>query len=129
MIRALFWNCRGIGNNPTITDLSHLVASHSPDLIFLAEPLIQFPFFQAIRLSFLGYDSFLSKPHHPCKSQSKFTCSLLDSSNQHLSISIMDSSTNQSSIMTGIYGSTNFRIRRDLWQYLISCSSTTLPRL
>jgi hypothetical protein len=41
-MKCIFWNIRGIGNLETQVHLFHLVKTHKPDFLFLAEPLITF---------------------------------------------------------------------------------------
>lgn len=111
---------------------------HNPDFVFLPKTKIQFSSFLDFGLNFFGFDSFLRNPLSSnsiiylwClyKIHSNFRCSLLDFSNQHLSILINVSTTNQSFILTTVHGSNDSRIRRDLWKHLSNFSSTSLPWL
>ena len=36
-MNALVWNCRGVGNSRTVRDLTALVQSYNPKLVFLSE--------------------------------------------------------------------------------------------
>jgi hypothetical protein len=36
-MNALAWNCRGVGNSRTVRDLTALMQSHNPKLVFLSE--------------------------------------------------------------------------------------------
>ena len=52
---------------------------------------------------------------------------LSDFSNQHISINFLDPSTSMAGLITGVYGSTDYRVRCTLWEYLVNTSSTSLP--
>lgn len=49
---------------------------------------------------------------------------MLDFSNQHISINILNPF---SSMVTGVYGSTDYRLRKNLCDYLTSTSTTVIP--
>lgn len=78
-----------------------------------------------------GFDSFLSNINNSLwclyKSSSNFNLSLIDQFDQHLTILSLDSSSSSSRLITGVYGSTDYRTRRLLWNYLTITSSTAIP--
>eukprot|EP00268_Persea_americana_P027012 TRINITY_DN26537_c0_g1_i2.p1 TRINITY_DN26537_c0_g1~~TRINITY_DN26537_c0_g1_i2.p1 ORF type:complete len:113 (+),score=19.26 TRINITY_DN26537_c0_g1_i2:194-532(+) len=82
MIKILYWNCRGIGNIPTKTMLHHLNSVNSPDLLFLAEPMVQFNSFISVGVQSSGFDCFLSNDNNSLwcfyKSSSNLSFSLRD---------------------------------------------------
>lgn len=135
MIKALYWNYRGIANSPTIRVLTNLVKTHSPCIIFISEPMTLFSLAHSFQLSNLGFDIFLSNALYPgnpnlwCffKSTHHLTISFSDSSSQHLTMLLTNPTSGPSTLITGVYGSTNHSQRRDLWKVLLDCSSTTLP--
>lgn len=125
----MFWNCRGISNSPTKCALRRLVSA-------LAEPKTSFVSLKAISLEKFGFDSLFSTPtldsgisHMWCfaKSSTVSNYSILNFSPQHISIKVVNSVNDETSLVTAVYGSTDYRVRRDLWNSLISSSSTTLP--
>ena len=109
--------------------LLHLISVHSPDLLFLSEPKASLDSSNPVLSS--GYISSFSNTNSSlwcfCKPSSTFCFSLLDHSSQHISINAVGSSPSSSSLITGVYGSTDYRVRRVLWDYLISTSSTINP--
>ena len=135
MIKALYWNCRGIANSPTIRVLANLVKTHSPNIIFISEPITLFSSSHSFQLRNLGFDIFFSNASHPSnpnlwcffKSNHHLTISLYDSSAQHLTMLLTNPTSGPSTLITGVYGSTNHSQRRDLWRVLIDTLSTTLP--
>ncbi|XXG69617.1 hypothetical protein AAC387_Pa06g2432 [Persea americana] len=60
MLKVLCWNCRGIANHPTQHALANMIHKHSPDLIFISEPMT--PFIPSISFNWnrLGFDTFHS---------------------------------------------------------------------
>ena len=55
-MKVLYWNCRGIGNRPTQNTLYNFCTTHKPDLLCLAEPLVDLPsitngFWKSLQLS------------------------------------------------------------------------------
>ena len=135
MIKALYWNCRGIANSPTIWVLANLVQVHSPDIIFISEPMTPFSSTHSLHMRNFGFDIFYSNAPHPAnpklwcfyKSTHHLTISLSDSSSQHLTMLLTNPTSGPSTLITGVYGSTNHSQRRGLWKVLIDSSSTTLP--
>lgn len=115
MIKALFWNCRGVGNYITQRTLFHAVLSHS-DLIFLAEPKTN-PTQLAPKQATGGFDIlFVNSPppsHHPtiwalAKTSSMLSFFLFNTSDQHLSILVSEAMVGVPCLLTGVYAS-NFQ--------------------
>ena len=135
MLKALYWNCRGIANLPTKRVLANLVRNHHPDLIFLSEPMIPFSSTHSHGLSIFGFDAFhsnlptLAAPNLWCfsKSSHHLATSVFNASSQHLTMLLFNSASGLSSLLTRVYGSTNPTHRKDLWQTLIDTSTTTHP--
>jgi len=44
-MKCFYWNIRGVGNLESQIHLFHMVKRHKPDMLFLAEPLIDFSSF------------------------------------------------------------------------------------
>ncbi|XXG49475.1 hypothetical protein AAC387_Pa02g3652 [Persea americana] len=131
MINIHFWNCWGIANSQTKVMLHHLLSSHKPDLIFLAEAKTSFnpsitSFFHPLGFtsSFTNQINSLWAIFNPNHFS---TLSLIDHSNQHISLKFVNPQSSSAGIVTGVYGSTDYRIRRDLWDYLTTSSQTSLP--
>ncbi|KAJ8644055.1 hypothetical protein MRB53_005803 [Persea americana] len=89
----------------------------------------------SLRLSSYGFDIFHSNVSHSgnpnlwciSKSSHHFTTSIFDSSSQHLTMLLSNPTLGSSTLITGVYGSDNPTLRRDLWKVLIDSSLTTLP--
>eukprot|EP00268_Persea_americana_P034026 TRINITY_DN33662_c0_g3_i1.p1 TRINITY_DN33662_c0_g3~~TRINITY_DN33662_c0_g3_i1.p1 ORF type:complete len:119 (-),score=12.50 TRINITY_DN33662_c0_g3_i1:553-909(-) len=118
MIKILFWNCKGIANTPTHMMLHHLIISHKLDLIFLAEPKTILNSSITINFHSLGFTSSFSNQinslwclHNP---NQNLSFSLIDHSNQHISIEFADLHSSSLGMVAGVYGSIDYRIRRDL---------------
>ena len=62
-----------------------------------------------------------------CNQSSNLSFTLLDLSSQHISISISASPSSPSSVNTGDYGSTDYRQKRNLWNYLTNSSFSSQP--
>lgn len=115
--------------------LANLVQVHSPDIIFISEPMTLFSSTHSLHLSHFGFDTFFSNasqignPNLWCfyKSTHQLTISLSDSSSQHLKLLLTNPATGPHTLITWVYGSTNHSKRKDLWTVLIDSSSTTLP--
>lgn len=115
MIKVLFWNCRGIGNIPTKTMLHQLLGSHTPDLIFLAESKIFLDSSISFGFQSLGFNTSFFNSNNSLWCFCKF------------SIEFADLLTSSSDLISGFYGSIDYRTRKILWHYLESISSTALP--
>lgn len=131
MVKILSWNCRGIGNTPTKSILAHFLRVHSPDILFLSEP--KAPLDSQNPSAFQSFGFNLSFSNHNsslwclCNSNSKYTFTLSDFSNQHISIYLVDPYSSIAGLVTSVYGFTDYRTRRALWEYLVNTSSTILP--
>ena len=124
MLKALYWNCRGIANAPTSRSLLFLVKSHSLDIIFFSEPKTSSSQSLSMKLESLGFFSFFSNtsqasapPSIWCftRSPSNASCSIVDHSPQHLTVSLNSPLNEPFAFITGIYASTSFIQRRLLW--------------
>ncbi|KAL4181119.1 hypothetical protein AMTRI_Chr12g235630 [Amborella trichopoda] len=114
-----------------------LVNLNSLDLIILSEPQTKFSSFQFLSLASAGFDSFFSIP----TSSSSPTCNLwalaksscpwlftqLNSSSQHISLSVVEKNGWRSCIVTAVYASTKLRHRRSLWKELQDQAGANLP--
>ncbi|XXG61032.1 hypothetical protein AAC387_Pa04g2791 [Persea americana] len=135
MIKVLYWNCRGIANNPTKRALANKVHKHSPDLILLSDPMSAFSSTQSLKICSFGFDTFhsdashLPRPHLWCisKPSHHLLATISDSSSQHLTMLLQNPILGLSTLITGVYGANNPTLRKDLWKQLIDTSSTTLP--
>lgn len=124
MLKVLYWNCRGIASRPTQRALANMILKHSPDLIFIS-----------LSWNKLGFDTFHSNGPSSAttnlwclsKSSHLLSTTVKDFSSQHLSLLLHNSTSGLTTIITGVYGSTNPSFGKDLWSILIDSSSTTLP--
>ncbi|XXG68937.1 hypothetical protein AAC387_Pa06g1919 [Persea americana] len=71
----------------------------------------------------------MATPNIWCISNSSnhLATSFLDASSQHLTILLSNPISGLSTLVTGVYGSTNPTQRKNLWQALSNASTTTLP--
>ena len=134
MLKVFYWNCRGIANCPTQRVLANMIIQHSPDLLFLYEPTTSF--FASISYSWyrLGFDTLHSNDSPFPSTTSNLRCfsksshplstTVIDSSSQHLSILLHNSSIGLNSTITAVYSSTNPSLRKELWAVLTDYSST-----
>lgn len=110
--------------------VNHLIAVHSPDLLFLSELKSTLDSFSNGGLPF-GLSPSFSNSKNPlwclCNQSSNLFFTLLDLSSQHISISISASPSSSSSVITGVYGSTDYRQRGNLRDYLINSSFSSQP--
>lgn len=112
--------------------LHHMISSHSPDIIFLSEPMTLSP--SSALLSSLGADGFhsnnpLSTASLWClfRIRSNHSISLIDFSTQFLTISFTNPANGCKCLLSGIYGSTNYFQSRGLWNYISINAPTNLP--
>lgn len=131
MIKVLYWNCRGIANSPSLRALHHLISSNSPDIVLLSEPKTLSP---PSLLTNLGFDGFFSNNNQSTasiwclfKTNSAFQFSLSDFSTQFLTLTFTNPVNGIHCLLTGVYASTNYIHRRDLWEYLTSQASSSTP--
>ena len=131
MFKVLYWNCRGIGDTPTKMMLLHLIVVCCLDLIFLSKPKILFDSSISIGIHSFGFNFSFSNTNSSlwcfCNSSPNLNFSLLDHSNPHITIKILDRPTSSSCMITRVYGSTDHRLRRIFWDYLVNTSSIALP--
>ncbi|XXG85442.1 hypothetical protein AAC387_Pa11g0518 [Persea americana] len=85
-------------------------------------------------LSSMGYEGLFSNSPHSSpfiwcffKSNSKLGITLTDFSTQYLTISFINPSNATECLLTGIYATSNYIHRRDLWGYLSSQTNTNYP--
>jgi hypothetical protein len=57
-MKLLYWNLRGIANTPTRLALQRLLLLHKPDLLFIAEPWMDFGDFPPSWFRRLGFKLF-----------------------------------------------------------------------
>lgn len=111
--------------------LFHLISVHSRDLIFLSEPKVSFDSPNPIGLQPLDFTSFFSNTNSTLwclgKPSANLSFSLLDHSSQHITIITNGSFPSSSCLITSVYGTTDYRMRRSLWDYLVNISHTILP--
>ena len=127
MFKVLYWNCRGIGNTPIKMVLLHLIVVYCSDIIFLSEPKILFDSSISTGVQPFRFNFSLLNTNGSlwcfCNSSPNLNFSLLDHSNPHFTIKILDLPTSSSCMITGVYESTDHRLRRNLSDYLVNTSS------
>lgn len=123
-MKILFWNARGLANQPTRLVLKNLCESHKPDFVLISEPwmlLQDFPlsFWNHLNLKpFAVNDRITLPPNLWCLCQSHLTPSLLAVSKQQVAFSVLHE--NQNIYVSAIYASTAYLQRRLLWAELLN---------
>jgi len=127
-MKILYWNIRGIGNPKSRSEFSSLCRYHNPDLICIAEPMVNFDsipiyFWHSNNLDFVSFnDRGASQPNiwilynkkHPIPS-------VISCTSQQITVqSTMDGMVCNVSF---VYASTSHVIRRDLWRDLQTLST------
>eukprot|EP00268_Persea_americana_P010495 TRINITY_DN1426_c5_g1_i1.p1 TRINITY_DN1426_c5_g1~~TRINITY_DN1426_c5_g1_i1.p1 ORF type:complete len:254 (-),score=31.85 TRINITY_DN1426_c5_g1_i1:1643-2404(-) len=114
-----------------------MILQHSPDLIFISEPMTHFIHSISLCWNRLGFDTLHSNGPSSISTTTNLWCfsksshhlsiTVEEFSSQHLSMLLHNNSSRLTTIITGVYGSTNPSFKKDLWAVLIDSSSTTLP--
>ncbi|XP_073019349.1 uncharacterized protein [Primulina eburnea] len=127
---VLSWNCRGLGNPRAVPVLRELIRTHTPDLIFLFETLVQAQKLEDICIKIGNEGCFAVNRDGRSRGIGVFwrhssTCSLLSFSNNHVDMKILDN-TIGGWRLTGFYGFPERHRRRDSWNLLrtIAVAST-----
>jgi hypothetical protein len=105
------WNCRGLGSPSAVSNLKYLVRHHNVAILFLSETLVCKNKIEEIHY-LLGFHSSFSVDRVGRSGglamfwQSSIDCSILDYSQNHISVEISD--TNRGNWrLTGFYGYPN----------------------
>ena len=117
---VLSWNLRGIGNANTLNTLKNICFSHKPDLIYLFEPMVSFDqtssqFWHSIGMKFLA--SNVKPGHLPSiwilHSNQINPPTIVSSTSQQISLTL--STPKGSVLLSAVYASNNYVVRRQLW--------------
>lgn len=126
-MKILYWNIRGIGNLDSRLVLKKLCYLHKPDFLFISEPWIEYSklskgFVNSLNLKlFATNDRGTIAPNIWCFCKTSFDPVILVSSDQHVSFSIFVEM--QELFISAIYTSTNYIVRRSLWNELTTLES------
>jgi hypothetical protein len=127
-MKSLYWNIRGLANQPSRLALSRLILLHKPDLVFIAEPWMDFSKFPPSWLHRLGFKIFSLndrgnlRPNLWCFCSTNLNPSVLDVDSQQVTFSIPVN--NHNLLFSAVYASTSNIKRRDLWQKLSLLNNT-----
>ena len=128
-MKVLYWNCRGIGNRPTQNTLYNFCTTHKPDLLCLAEPLVDLPsitdgFWRSLQLSLVTTNI----RDHVIPSIWIFSSAAIQSftiiSMDSQQVSIKVEFQGQSHCFTFVYAHVLYARRRPLWAALSTLSSS-----
>lgn len=121
-MKTLYWNIRGLANTPSRLALKRLITVHKPDLIFVAEPWMNYDVFPSSWLHRLGFKIFAFNDRRNLLPNLWCICALdinpivHDYDDQQVTCSII---VNRIEVfVTAIYASTDYLRRRQLWQKL-----------
>jgi hypothetical protein len=126
-MKCIYWNARGLANNPSRLALKNIITQYHPDFIFISEPWMDFENFPRRWLSSLNLKLFAVNsrinlsPNLWCICKPHFNPHILAIDNQHITFSLTDN--NQSFALSVIYASTNYLVRRQLWNSLNTLQS------
>lgn len=123
----LYWNSRGLANNPTILAIRRLIIKHKPDFLFLSECWMTFNSFPQNWFSKLGLKRITVNFRHNnilnlwCFCMIHLDYVILSIGEQHIAFT----STFEIKCfgLVAIYAFTSYLKRRDLWHKLSSIIS------
>lgn len=125
MINSIFWNCRGIGNSPTVNHLKKLLKKFNVDFVAIFEPKLQEKHIARIMQK-------LGMSHCWCNSSSQShiwifwhnidSVVLLSEMSQASSFKIEHKQVNL--VITCEYAALESCKRRDLWSYVLDISDS-----
>lgn len=126
-MKFVFWNIRGITNSPSRLALKRIILSQRPDIILIAEPMMNFDHFRATWLQRLGLKLFdfnvrnNNLPNIWCICNINLSPNIIACSDQHVSFTfILDSLVFG---ISAIYASTCYTHIRHLWHDLSNMHS------
>jgi hypothetical protein len=126
------WNCRGLGSPSAVSNFKYLVRHHKIAILFLSETLVYRNKIEKI-CYVLGFNSSFSVDRVRRSGglamfwHSSFNCQVLDYSQNHISIEIIDTDKGNWRL-TGYYGYPNGGRRRTSWEFLRTLShQSSLP--
>lgn len=131
-MKYIYWNVIGLANPPSRLALQILISLHNLDFVFISEPWMDFEQFPERWITSLQLKMFalnnrpnrLSNIQYFCKISMNLVILTLDE--QHVSFSIVDG--HQTFVISVVYASTDYRKRRQLWNFFISFAiSICLP--
>jgi hypothetical protein len=127
-MKILFWNIRGIGNPDSRLVVKSLCSTHKPDILFIAEPMIDFAsvpswFWKSINITKFCVNSRLNNiPNLWGMWSSTFDPLVIFASDQCLVLEFTE--RNHKFYLAAVYASTSYLHRRQLWSDLSHLQST-----
>ncbi|KAF1897548.1 hypothetical protein Lal_00036990 [Lupinus albus] len=122
--KVLYWNCRGFGNSKIRLVFKNYCLSNKPDLVFIAEPMIDFEevantFWSAISLKSFGFNNRgCLKPNLWGLCNMWLNPTVLVNSNQHLACMIEVAV--KKVYLNAVYAHNSYLQRRLLWADMLS---------
>lgn len=121
-MNILFWNVRGLGNQPSKLVLKELYLTHKSDCLLLAEPWINFNSIPIYYSNFMGLNPQISNQRMSNNPMLWFLCkshlnpTFMDASSQHITFSV--SWNEKIFYCSTMYANTNHVLQRRLWMDL-----------
>ncbi|XP_058756625.1 uncharacterized protein LOC131629842 [Vicia villosa] len=128
-MKSLFWNVRGLANSSSRLALKRLISSNKPDLVFVAEPWMDYNKLPKAWLHNLDLKLFALNqrgdllPNLWCFCKTNLNPDIISVDDQHVSFTIKLNNTTL--CFSAIYASTSYICRRSLWHKL----SNVLPNV
>ena len=125
-MKVFYWNIRGIGNPSSQMEFSNFCRIHKPDLICIAEPMVDFSSWLSLNLTLVAVnDRGSSLPNILVLCNNLLDPRVICNSSQQISVQIeLD---NVTCLLTFVYAFTNPYTRRQLWQTLSDLSLNCGP--
>ena len=128
MINGIFWNIRGIAKAPNLRRLIKLVRIYHVHFVVICEPKLDVSKIVSIQLRLLFDYMFVN-----CSSDiwvfynNPFVCSIVGSSDQHISLDVQNPLLPSSIIMSFVHAKCSVDERKELWTSLLHDKPTLLP--
>ena len=128
MINGLFWNIRGVAKAPNLRRLINLVRAHHLKFVVICEPKLDVSKIESIRLRLLFDYSFVNLSGDIwIFYSSPFVCSIIGSSDQHISIHVQSQLFSSPIIMSFVHAKCSLEERCGLWCSLLNDKPVSLP--
>ncbi|XP_062028531.1 uncharacterized protein LOC133744441 [Rosa rugosa] len=120
-MKVLYWNLRGIANDPTQDVLKKFVRDHNPDVLCISEPFVSLDslplnFWSSLNLVIVGTNdrgSALPNLWVLCKPSLLHAVTIVSRTDQQISIAVVLDSVN--CVLSPVYARTSIEGRRRLW--------------
>lgn len=123
-MNLIFWNCRGLGQAPTVRALREFCYSHKPMVVFLLETKIQCTEKLLTIVKFIGFDDFCFVPS--CGSsggtilmwKNSIAVQIINTAAHFITVMILNHPAGAQWFLTGVYGPPNPLLKPNFWDDL-----------